>query len=680
MDNGHNSESGLGENGRWQPIRWYESLLRAHVKFWNLHSRGDTMFTKVKKRMNLCRRWSGSLFLARISLAVGLTVPLGSAVAGDEPLILTKIVERGDPADGLGENLLFADFGNHPQLEAILGPGGAPVRINKQGNVSFHAFATEDGGLGECPFIDITQCPPAGLFRVVNNRLQLIAAVGDEAPGTGQPFLGFPAFFPVTPHLSNGQAALLADIGEIPFDGQAGIWSDQSGALELLLLEGETMLPGMPQDGELTRPFFFKHEADAIFFVGELDTDQLPTDFHSQGLWRIIDGNFEPIGVAGTAAPGFPKGVVFGDSDNTNILGTFGTFDNDDAGRVAFHAFVRGPGIETRDDEAIWIETDRGFEIFLREDEPVPPGLFDPGSTFSNGNVLEGAFFNTASPPIRMNNNGDIVFYSEVDVPGDPPRVPTLWSNRNGKLELVMRGRQRGVAFSVPGDEAPGVPNGHFFFPNTIDIHDSGDIVLRAVVETNNDIFDSTMGIWVDRGDGFEPVAFEEGPVPEMPGVTFLPEIGNVRGVGRFVLESDGTIVYTGRFIDNGFLTVGVFRHPTDGPATLLFKTFGEVNIDGDDIRTILKFTLGQGSSEAGAKVVEVFFTDGSVGLYSYDFNPDTSIPGDLDGDGTVGVSDLLILLASWGPCADCEDCGADLDGNCIVGVSDLLILLGNWG
>ncbi|MEE8155936.1 MAG: FG-GAP repeat protein [Phycisphaerales bacterium] len=53
---------------------------------------------------------------------------------------------------------------------------------------------------------------------------------------------------------------------------------------------------------------------------------------------------------------------------------------------------------------------------------------------------------------------------------------------------------------------------------------------------------------------------------------------------------------------------------------------------------------------------------------------------GDLDGDGTVGASDLLILLVNWGRCADCDDCIADIDGNCTVGASDLLILLANWG
>ncbi|MEE8154340.1 MAG: hypothetical protein V3T53_05210 [Phycisphaerales bacterium] len=52
--------------------------------------------------------------------------------------------------------------------------------------------------------------------------------------------------------------------------------------------------------------------------------------------------------------------------------------------------------------------------------------------------------------------------------------------------------------------------------------------------------------------------------------------------------------------------------------------------------------------------------------------------PGDLNGDGSVGASDLLILLAFWGPCAPV--CLGDLDGDDIVGASDLLALLANWG
>lgn len=56
------------------------------------------------------------------------------------------------------------------------------------------------------------------------------------------------------------------------------------------------------------------------------------------------------------------------------------------------------------------------------------------------------------------------------------------------------------------------------------------------------------------------------------------------------------------------------------------------------------------------------------------------TVAGDLDGDGTVGVFDLLILIDTWGPCADASSCQADLDGDGVVDVFDLLILLENWG
>jgi len=50
---------------------------------------------------------------------------------------------------------------------------------------------------------------------------------------------------------------------------------------------------------------------------------------------------------------------------------------------------------------------------------------------------------------------------------------------------------------------------------------------------------------------------------------------------------------------------------------------------------------------------------------------------GDLDGDGTVGGSDLGLLFIDWGPC---DGCGADLDGDGTVGGSDLGLLFVAWG
>ncbi len=51
--------------------------------------------------------------------------------------------------------------------------------------------------------------------------------------------------------------------------------------------------------------------------------------------------------------------------------------------------------------------------------------------------------------------------------------------------------------------------------------------------------------------------------------------------------------------------------------------------------------------------------------------------PGDLDDDGTVGGSDLGLLLSVWGPCANCE---ADYTGDGEVDGADLGLLLSEWG
>ena len=57
--------------------------------------------------------------------------------------------------------------------------------------------------------------------------------------------------------------------------------------------------------------------------------------------------------------------------------------------------------------------------------------------------------------------------------------------------------------------------------------------------------------------------------------------------------------------------------------------------------------------------------------------DPAPTCDADLDGDGTVGITDFLALLAAWG-----TDPGGppDLDGDGTVGITDFLMLLGTWG
>jgi hypothetical protein len=58
-------------------------------------------------------------------------------------------------------------------------------------------------------------------------------------------------------------------------------------------------------------------------------------------------------------------------------------------------------------------------------------------------------------------------------------------------------------------------------------------------------------------------------------------------------------------------------------------------------------------------------------------FPVEDTCPWDLNGDDFVGINDLLVLLANWGPNPGHP---ADFNGDDFVGINDLLALLANWG
>lgn len=82
----------------------------------------------------------------------------------------------------------------------------------------------------------------------------------------------------------------------------------------------------------------------------------------------------------------------------------------------------------------------------------------------------------------------------------------------------------------------------------------------------------------------------------------------------------------------------------------------------------VVGYSVNDASSE-GAEVLVVRYGEG-----------ESCIAADLNCDGVVNVSDLLMLLATWGACTDPNDCPADLNNDQVVDISDLLILLATWG
>ena len=73
-------------------------------------------------------------------------------------------------------------------------------------------------------------------------------------------------------------------------------------------------------------------------------------------------------------------------------------------------------------------------------------------------------------------------------------------------------------------------------------------------------------------------------------------------------------------------------------------------------------------------------FTDFDLRIDNITVIREAPNPADLDGNGSVGSSDLTILLGAWGGCPPKGPCIADLDGDGSVGAGDLTALLAAWG
>ncbi len=208
---------------------------------------------------------------------------------------------------------------------------------------------------------------------------------------------------------------------------------------------------------------------------------------------------------------------------------------------------------------------------------------------------------------------------------------------------------------------------------------------------------------WTDVGGGLnEPVwslqSFDDGNGPALfVGGTFLGSAGGVPAVhaarwsgsqwsslgNEDFLEffgiiaamtvfdfGDGPALYlTGA---DGFGPEPIFRW-TGGPAWTVVTD----ELSGS-ISAITSFDDGTGPALYIAGGFSLAGGDPIGGIVRWTDCP-AAIPGDIDGDGIVGINDFLTLLAVWGPCADCGNCPADLDGDCSVGINDLLGLLANW-
>jgi len=582
-----------------------------------------------------------------------LLVFIASVPVAAQDTVVQPIVEIGDQVPGMPSGVVFEDFGVHPATEQVFGLSADPAaRIGVDGGVSFHAYFGSDG-LPDTPELEA----PSAYFRVIDGVIELVVRTDADAPGLDVPF-GGPGLFPDTPFIGPGGMLTISHFTGNPFNPAFGVWSDRTGTLEKIVADGEHLVGLAPQT-VVDRPFPIARGGSQWIVA---DLVNAPTgDIDPRALWVDHADGLELVLKTELQAPGFEPGVVFGQT-GSNPFGPIGFLGINEEERFALTGWIKGPGIDSSLDEGIWVEGDAGLELVMREGEPVPPGLFDEGATFESKGATTGAFSGQAHAVIQLNTARDLAFTSMVEIPGDKPRVPTLWTTRSGELELLAKGTQLFVAFAEPGDPAPGT-DGTFHFFRQVAINDADEVAFRAFVIVDEDAFfdPQLVGIWVNRGDSLEPVAIEGDPAPGVEGGTFFkPESnGASRGVGPLDLLEDGSILFAALVHEGNVLNDAVYLHRRDGTSELLLKEGGQVSVDGR-LRTISRFRplIDAGLTADGRTVFELSFADGGAGIYSLDLG--VTCDADVNGDGALNILDFVAFQNAFTSGDDVADCDGD--------------------
>lgn len=275
---------------------------------------------------------------------------------------------------------------------------------------------------------------------------------------------------------------------------------------------------------------------------------------------------------------------------------------------------------------------------------------------------------------VRLGNGDGSFAAVQLYTAGTLPREPKVADlNGNGFLDLVVVNRWSDTLMVLlnQGDGTFGPPQSYTVDNGALwltlgDFNGSGHIDIVQISEDYSDHEAvASVSILLGNGDGTfnQPQSFYNPTDIPMNGI----ESADFDGNGTL----DLVILYTKehRFtvhLGNGN---GSFGPPLSFASGGLFP-----------MQMVVADFNGHGQSDIAVLHGDPD-PDGNGGLLAVHTAMSDQHPnfGDLNGDGIVDVSDLLILLANWGPCPRDNECLGDINNDDVVDVSDLLLLLANW-
>jgi hypothetical protein len=448
----------------------------------------------------------------------------------------------------------------------------------------------------------ITSSNDIGIWSGAPGSLRLVAREGDPAPGvaTGRNFSSFGSI-----SLNDGgHTAFRANLTGLT---TAGIWTDSSGVLAPIALEGSQVL-GLPNG--TTFKALSSPQLSATGRTAFHATIQGPgvSPFNDDVLCLQDVESLRIIVRESNYAPGTPSGTTL---EGAFWIG-FSPFSLTPTGKLAFQSDLAGTGIDDSNDVGIWSNSSGWLALVAREGDQAPGTPI--GANFSR------FAFDTASSLVvqksfAQSSDGRLAFWAQLTGTGvSSANDIGIWSEGPGALQLIAR----------EGDIAPGLgEQARFktFFADSVLLNSTGQTAFVATLEGDGITAANDQGIWIYDPTGASRLIIREGDVAEVATNDFRTFASFTPVNNKFQLNDLGQVAFMATFTDNSqAILVSQLAESLPGD----FDSDGDV--DGRD------FLTWQRDPSVGSLVDwQTGYADGVP-----------HVSGDFDNDGDVDGRDFL--------------------------------------
>ncbi len=459
-----------------------------------------------------------------------------------------------------------------PVSTATLSPTSTPqpTALPTSTKTPTHPISTSTVMPSATPTRTPVVCPPGTPGNRFQPFLRTIVLNGDAAPGSGgSHFTGFDfgsIEFP-GPSISRG--------GHVPFvayteDFASGVWSGKDLAPPTKVIRSGEQAPGFAPDvvfQQFTTNGLPVSRQGRMAFRAQLGGPGIGSQ-NDTVLWAgASNDDLQAVALEGAAAPGTALGTNYVELNSFAMGGD---------GRLAFVARLSGPGVDFRNDTAVWVGSSaENLQLIARTGDEAP-GV-------SNG----GRFDSFAASPPLINGNGQVVFcgsaYGELPASGEYG----LWMGRS-RADLVQ------VAGS--GDPAPGTSGltfgefGSFFSSNCqASMNDAGQVTFRASLNGELGTREGG-GVWARSASGQLTLVARSGQsAPGLPaGSTF--EINGMDSAPP-VINASGQIAFRADVVNSEGGTSGIWLGTS--PADLALVAHSGQQIESDPVLRIIPYSPG---------------------------------------------------------------------------------------